>query len=316
MTMIFTKRLAQLGIVLVILCFGTYATQQAYEIAAGFQKEQANLARRQAEWTRLQKRFEAIIALFGGDAGVVIKDLQTGFKFTYQDSKVFPSASLVKVAMMAACLQAAKDQHLGLQEQITLQRSDQVSGSGKLWTEKPGSQYRVAQLIEYMIAESDNTATNIMINRLGIDYYNNYFQNLGLRGTSLARKMMDFRSRRQGLENYTSPADMAWVLEQFYELKLIDAHSSELGLEFLKKQKLRDRIPFRLPSSVVVAHKTGLENFVCHDGGIVYTDQGNYLICVMTKTATVFDQGSKHLISELSWATYQYMTRKATIQSI
>ena len=78
-------------------------------------------------------------------------------------------------------------------------------------------------------------------------------------------------------------------------------------LELLSEQKINDRIPKKLPSDITVAHKTGLENGVCHDVGIVYTSKGNFLICVLTKHEYPTSRPTKRLISRLSLLTYNYL---------
>ncbi len=135
-----------------------------------------------------------------------------------------------------------------------------------------------------MVAHSDNTATNMLIDRLGFDYLNDAFREMGLERTNLARKMMDFGSRGKGLENYTTAREMADIIERMYRRDCFSAEVSGMCLEYLKAQKVNDRIPRLLPRNTVVAHKTGLERSVCHDAGIVYTERGDFLISVFTRT--------------------------------
>jgi len=161
--------------------------------------------------------------------------------------------------------------------------SCKVLGSGIIKDYAAGTQFNIDYLVEVMITQSDNTATNMFIDYLGMDSLNNYFKRLGLSDTNLVRKMMDFKSRKAGLENFTSARDVAFLLEKIYNNKLINKDFSGKCLEILKRQKARDRIPKKLPSDAVVAHKTGLEKGVCHDAGIVFTPNGDFLICVLTR---------------------------------
>ncbi|MDO8525620.1 MAG: serine hydrolase, partial [Candidatus Omnitrophota bacterium] len=118
--------------------------------------------------------------------------------------------------------------------------------------------------------------------------------------------MMDFKSRRKGVENYTTASDMAYLLEKLYRGRFLDKTTSKRCLELLTEQKVNDRIPKKLPPDIVVAHKTGLENGVCHDVGIVYTAKGAFLICVLTRHKYTTARTAKRLISRLSLLTYNY----------
>ena len=144
----------------------------------------------------------------------------------------------------------------------------------------------------------------MLIDLLGFDYLASAFKDFGLDQTNLARKMMDFRSRAKGIENYTTPREMADILERIYRRTCVSPQASEKCLVCLKGQKVNDRIPRYLPRKVPVAHKTGLENKVCHDAGIVFADKGDVLICVLTEGdtgATI----AKRMIARISALVYK-----------
>ena len=272
---------------------------------------QADLSAQQVDktpqWDLLQQSLSRETRRFKGQAGILVQDLQTGWTWEHQTGKSFPAASLIKLPIMAACFQAAQEGKIRLTQQVVLRSKDKVSGSGKLKELPPGSSFTVDQLMEEMITQSDNTATNLLIDLLGIDELNGYFKRQGLTGTTLSRKMMDFSQRRQGVENYTTVSDVALLLREIHEQRLINPKVSARCLDFLKRQHLHDRIPARLPKGIVVAHKTGLERGVCHDAGIVFTGKGNYLICVLTRNGKMASPAKK-FIARLSRLTYQYMT--------
>jgi len=114
---------------------------------------------------------------------------------------------------------------------------------------------------------------------------------------------MDFSQRKKGVENYTNPADIAYILEKIYRGELVNKKLSKLALSFLKKQKVNDRLPRYLPDGVIVAHKTGLERGVVHDAGIVFTPKGDYLICVLVKGTKSYSRAKK-FIAQFSLLTY------------
>lgn len=272
---------------------------------AGYQDLRISLAKRKAAWAELKRDIKKESAGFNGKIGLIVKDLQTGWVISINENDVFPSASMVKIPIMAACFKAAHEGSLSLDERIVVRANDITSGSGLIKTMPPGSSFSVKELIGLMVTRSDNTAANILIKKLGLPYLNAYFRSAGLRNTNLSRKMMDFQRRGKGVENYTTPKDMSLILENIYRGKCVNAAVSQKCLDILKNQKVKDRIPKRLPQNAVVAHKTGLERRVCHDAGIVFTEQGDFLICVLTKIpAKDGFKPAKRFIAKVAAYTY------------
>lgn len=271
----------------------------------GYERKK-QLEQRKIAWSILEQKIKAEADSFGQQAGVVIKDLSSGWKIVINEDKLFPSASMVKIPIMVSLFSACAQGGLDLRQKLVLKESCKALGSGKLKEYAAGSEFNIEDLIEIMIEESDNTAANMLIDYLGLDSLNNYFKEIGLNNTNLARKMMDFKSRKHGVENFTSARDLSYLLEEIYNNKLINKIFSKKCLEILKKQKVRDRIPARLPFDTVVAHKTGLERGICHDAGIVFTSQGDFLVCVLTKHSYKVAKPAKRFISRIALDVYDY----------
>ena len=108
------------------------------------------------------------------------------------------------------------------------------------------------------------------------------------------------------MENYTTALDTAKLFRSMYFGRLISKKVSQKCLAILKKQKINDRIPGLLPSGVAVAHKTGLEYGVCHDAGIMYTSQGDFLICLLVKHTNPTARTAKRLIASISKEVYDW----------
>ena len=257
-----------------------------------------------ARWAAMESGVRKKVASFRGEVGLIIRDLATGWTLQVNPDDPFPAASMVKVPIMAACLEAQRDGLLSLEDRMTLKRSDKASGSGLLRRNRSGSVFTVDRLVELMVTHSDNTAANMLIDRLGFDYFNDAFRRMGLARTNLARKMMDFTSRSQGIENFTTAREMADILERMYRRDCLSAEVSGICLEILKGQRVNDRIPRLLPRDTVVAHKTGLERSVCHDAGIVFTERGDFLISVFTRTWSGKNY-AKRLIAGLAALAYK-----------
>lgn len=261
------------------------------------------LAKKKAAWLDLKKLLAREAADFKGEAAMVVKDLKLGWEISLNKDKLFPAASLVKIPIMAACFYAQAEGKLSLRDKLALKASAKTPGSGILKNMPAGSSLSVERLIELMITESDNTASNMLIDLLGRDYLNAFFKREGLKNTNLARKMMDFRYRRKGVENYTTAYDISLLLERIYRGEFLNRPVSDKCLAMLLRQRLKDRIPRKLPRDTPVAHKTGLERNVCHDAGIVFTPGGHFLICVLTKSKNGFRQ-VKDFIADISLYTY------------
>ena len=265
------------------------------------------LEERRTAWKSLEGRLQVDAASCAGVIpGIIVVDLSTGWRIEVNPDRLFPSASLVKVPIMASCFFAAAGNRLDLDKRIRLCRRDKVSGSGVIKNLPDGSVFSVNELMSIMISRSDNTASNLLIGCLGQDYLNETFRKLGLRNTNLARKMMDFTSRKQGRENYTSARDIAFLLEEIYYGRLINREYSGQCLAMLKAQKIRDRIPADLPRDIQVAHKTGLEYGVCHDAGIVFMPEGDFLICVLTKHSYKNSYPAKRFIARIAGKVYEF----------
>ncbi len=261
---------------------------------------------RQASWKELEQKIGRQINRFKGEAAVVVKDMDTGLEFSYNRDKLFPSASLVKVPVMVVCFLAADKGRIGLSQEIELKSSDKLSGSGDLKDIPAGTTFSVERLIGLMIYDSDNTAANMLTGLLGLDYLNDSFRGFGLKNTALSRRIADYKMRDRGVENYTTASDMSMLMEKIYRRQLGSRDISEHCIRIMKLTHTNDRIPRYLPAEVTVAHKTGLENGVCHDAGIVFSRKGDFLVCVLTRHTNSNSLPSKKFIGRIALSVYRY----------
>ena len=302
-----TNKIFRIIFIGALLICGSFSTFGFFVHLQEIKKQQVIFEQRKAAWQELKQRIINEINRFKGEAGVVVKDLRFNWEISYNQDRLFPSASLAKIPIMCACFLAAEEGRIKLNRQVSLKNSDKLSGSGILKDTRAGVVFTVEELIGLMIYDSDNTATNILTNLVGIDSLNLVFIRLGLKDTNLSRKIADFKTRDRGVENYTTAQDIAGLLEQIYRRKLISRDLSDKCLRILKLQRVNDRIPKYLPADVMVAHKTGLERNVCHDAGIIFDQEGDLLICVLTKHNNPNAQASKNFIARVALHTYRYL---------
>ena len=289
-----------------LLIYGSYFSYQYYVDLKEIRIRQVLLEKRKAAWQVLRQKLTNEISQFKGETGIVVKDLETGWELSYGKNQLFPSASLVKIPLMAACFLAADQGRIKLNRNIALKSVDKLTGSGVLKDMPAGTTFSVERLTGLMIYDSDNTATNIVTNLLGIDYLNSTFKVFGLKDTELSRKIADYHLRDKGVENYTTAEDMALLLEKIYRRTLGNKYVSDQCISMLKLTRMNDRIPKYLPVEITIAHKTGLENGVCHDAGIVFTRKGSFLICVLTKHVNSNSILSKEFIAKVALCAYKY----------
>jgi beta-lactamase class A len=210
------------------------------------------------------------IGLGTGRAALVVRPLDGGEATEVEADRRFPAASLIKLPILAAALDA------GLPLGERLPAGPPVPGSGVLAHLADIGDMSVRDLLTLMIAVSDNTATNIIIDRIGMEEVNAWCERRGLTATVLARRMMDARARERGLENLTSAADVASVLSWLAD--------RPFAVTALEAQQLNDRLPRHLPAGFRLAHKTGELRGVRHDAGIIYPPSGApVVVAVLTE---------------------------------
>jgi len=300
------KKLFLIFIVLFLFVCGSYFGYRYYANLKEVKRQQALIEQKRLAWESFREKIINEIIQFKGETGIVIKDLRNNREIAHDNDKRFPSASLAKIPIMAACFLADREGKIKFDREVSLKNSDKLTGSGILKEVRAGATFSIEELIGLMIYDSDNTATNMLTNMLGIDYMNNTFNSFGLKNTNLSRKVADFFARDKGIENYTTAEDMAFLLERMYRRSLVNKDISEKCLKLLKLQQVNDRIPKYLPINVTVAHKTGLERSVCHDVGIVFSCKGDFLICVLTKHVNSNSVPSKEFIAKVTLLTYNY----------
>ena len=191
------------------------------------------------------------------------------------------SASLIKLVVLAALFDKVAAGEVDLAAQVEVKASDIVSGTGTVQDDGPGT-YELQELARRMIADSDNTATNVIVDLIGMDAVNEEASKLGLTGTVMARKMMDVVAADQGMRNRMTSDDAATVLNLIATGKLVNEQMSELAMSFLLQQTINAGLTDAIPAGVQVAHKTGELNQAEHDGGVVLAAYP-YVLVVMTE---------------------------------
>ena len=192
-------------------------------------------------------------------------------RFSYRADVRVPSASVIKLPIMLEAIEQAKAGTLALDAIHALKPSEKVGGTGLLQTYPDQSQVSYRELLRLMLVNSDNTATNILIQQLGREAINQRLRSIGLRSSQLNRVMMDTLAARQGRENYVTAQEMNMLLEKVYRHQVATPALCDEMIAILKQNDDRLTIPRMLPKNIEIAHKTGVLPYVRGDAGIVYT---------------------------------------------
>jgi beta-lactamase class A len=262
-------------------------------------------------WKKLDARVAELTHRFDGVMGVTIVDLTDGRTISRNADRVFPTASSIKIAILLELYHQEQESRAGgqgkakLDDIYTFDPKDLVEFSQIMAGLTPGvTRITNRDLAQFMVAVSDNTAANILIDRVGKDSVNAMLRGLGLTKTMLRRKMMDFVAARRGEENVSTPHEMAQLLEAIYKGSILN---KELNEQFIKQlSTLKESyIPHDLPPGVQVANKPGNLQNVRTDSGIVFLKDRPFATSVMTADAHN-ERAAERAISEIALEAYHY----------
>lgn len=253
----------------------------------------------------LGRNIETILTEYTARWGIVIVNQTTGERLELHPERVFPAASMIKVPIMYEIMRQAAAGAISLDSCLKATPSFRAGGAGVLKELRPDIEMTVRELVTLMIILSDNTATNMLIDLAGMDGINRTIRDLGLKSTVLRRRMMDFAAALAGKENETSAADMALMFTIIYDSGDLPASYGALMLDILKRQQIRDKLPFFLPEDTILAHKTGTLTGIEHDGGVLFLPGGPYIAVVLTGGHDANYRGLQ-LVARIGQAIYEY----------
>jgi beta-lactamase class A len=272
------------------------------------QPQAPSAEKRQVLWQKLEIAIHDVDAHLDGVMGVAIEDLTTSDHFLLHENEVFAQASSIKIAVLAELYRQAQQGKLKLTDLYTVQASDLVPDSDIMGGLTPGvTRITLRDLATMMVAVSDNSATNVLIDRVGMDNVNSMLDSFGLSHTRLRRKMMDLEAAKHGRENTSTPREMMSLLEAIYRGKVLNQESTADFFRVLSTNKA-SWIPRDLPADVRVADKPGALEGVRNDSGIVFVEGRPYVICVMTSFLRN-ERDGEEAISKISLATWRMFDR-------
>jgi beta-lactamase class A len=259
---------------------------------------------------KLTSRIKQIVEQTDADVGVAIKDLRSGEQILINEEEIFPQASSIKIHILSEVYKQAAEKKFNITDIKQLPITSRVGGSGILSSlgEKSVS-LSIRDYCVLMIVLSDNSATNLLIDLVGMKNVNESLQKNGSTKTKLQRVMMDIQAAKEGRENISSPKDVLAVLEKMYNGTLVNKQACDDMLSIMKLDK-DGALKSGIAPTVSIANKGGDVEGVRTDVGIIYLENNPYIICVMTKMLLHADDGSK-IIADISREAFNYFERKA-----
>lgn len=224
-----------------------------------------------------------------GTYGLYVVRLESGYSYGVYQDEVFQAASLIKLPIMVGMYMEAEKGNLDLDAKYTLKNSDKVGGSGSLYSKPEGTVLSYRDLIRYMCKESDNTAFNISVHKLGDEEIGKIITSIGMKHTSLDT-------------NSTSPADIGLLYQRLWNGELIGSKDKEELLNFLTNTIYENWITPGIPSDVRVAHKYGREVKVVNDAGIIYS-KNPFVLVILTKG--VIESQADQMFPSLAQSIFQ-----------
>ena len=290
-----------------LLCCALFVATSAAQTAA----TSPSAAKQKVLWQKLGMGIEDVDQHLDGVMGVAIEDLTTGDHFFLHEDEVFAQASSIKITVLANLYLQAEQGKLKLTDLYTVQASDLVPDSDIMNGLTPGvTRITLRDLATMMVAVSDNSATNVLIDRVGMPNVNTMLDSLNLPHTRLRRKMMDLQAAKGGRENISTPREMMTLLDAIYHGKVLNKESTADFFKMLSTNK-NSWIPRDLPADLKVADKPGALEAVRNDSGVVFVEGRPYVICVMTSFLRNERDGEEAIskVSLEAWRMFDRLSR-------
>lgn len=289
----------------------------------------------------LQEKLEAVLSEYNATFGVAVKHLETQEEALINGDDYFQMASTFKVPILATLFRDVSEGRLSLTERIRLTEDDLVPGSGVLQEFLPGAEVAVKDLAMLMIIVSDNLGTDKVLELVGIKRVDAFMKELGLGRISIKSSCWELLSiggglagEKKGLEgfhklkqkfqtsgidadsvifqpipenNVSTPRDMGKLLELIATGQLINQEVCDGILDIMKRQQLRNRIPYLLPDKTIIACKSGTIGSVVNDVGIVYLPEGKGAFAIAAfSTGNASTKEGERMIARLTLTAYEH----------
>ena len=213
-----------------------------------------------------------------GHVGFYYKNLITGLEYGIRPEETYLAASVIKFPLLLHVLHRAEKGELSLSDKVTVENWEKVPSCGGLNQFTDSVEVDIRTLCRLMIVLSDNTATNKLLRLCGFEETNAAFRDMGLEKTVIQRLLFDYEAARQGFQNYICPKEIGSLLERLYKKEFVSPEVSQYAIDILLDQQVDHKLNGKLCGEVPIAHKTGEDDGLSNDVGIVFAKEP-FVIC-------------------------------------
>lgn len=260
----------------------------------------------EADYDELEKCFLEEAAAFQGKVAYLYADMNCSkIHFEKYSKDQVVSASMIKVPIMLCVFSLIEKGEASLATEIIVEEKQILEDS--LVFEYGQRKATLHELVVWMIVNSDNTATNVLISFIGMDQLNAYFSEIGLSQTRVERLMLDYQAIKDGRNNLISLWDFMTCMKLLKETE-DEREYARLALDIMKQNRDHESLCRYIYEGPVIAHKTGGLDGIVHDAGIIYTAAGSYFLGVFISEfshSTELEKEAQKLIGRLSRKTYE-----------
>ena len=238
----------------------------------------------------LPKVWESVLSKLSrvpGKTSLYYRNLLTGASFSFQPDLPLVAASVIKLPIMMEAFRQIRDGETTEDARFYIDAAHKMPSCGVLSYLRNGMEVMLMDLVTLMIIVSDNTATNMLIDFLGPEAVNETLRFTGIVNSRLNRRLFEPELSRLGVQNYITAGDMGLLLEKIYREEAVSPEASRRMLHILSCQQMNGKIPFYLHSrGIRVAHKTGEDDNITHDVGIVFAREP-FVLCMCANEVDV-----------------------------
>lgn len=222
-----------------------------------------------------------------GHLSFYYKNLATGMEFGVKENDACLAASVIKFPLLLHVLTRAHRGEISLSDRLTVEDWEKMPSCGGLNQFTGPVEADIATLCRLMIVLSDNTATNKLLRLCGLEQTNEAFREMGLEKTVVRRLLFDSEASARGLQNTICPREMGMLLEKLYRKEFVSGEVSQMALDILLHQQIDHKLDGKLCGEVPIAHKTGEDDRLSNDVGIVFAEQP-FVICFAGQDTEVY----------------------------
>ncbi|MDF2683678.1 MAG: class beta-lactamase [Brevibacillus sp.] len=257
---------------------------------------------------QLRQKLSDLLAKARGNWGVVVEDLDHGTRFEHHAEESFIAESVIKVPIMVAVYAAEDRGQFSMDDRLALRKEDLVKGSGLLHTLSPGLKLTIRELVTLMIIQSDNTATNVLIDLVGKERIDQTMYGLGMQQSKYSRKLMIYPVDISK-NNTITAGDVSRMLGRLATGKFLSHRACAEMIAIMKKQQVRNGLPSLLPAPEgeadwEMACKSGWDTGRQHDVGVLYV--GERSLSIVALSQDVRAKEALDILGQLGKEVYEY----------